>query len=329
MLEKIIKDYLTFSRKERTGVLLLVTLLTITLLLPYFFSEHDEYLNKTDLSNFKIQSDQVKVFKKEHDATEEAESLISGHHAFSDYKTHSPFNEKPPSKAALFYFDPNKLSGDDWKRLGLRDKTIETIHNYISKGGKFKSKEDIGKIYGLNANDVARLMPYVKINKVNYTSTQKPYEKVFYKPQSQEYFKKAKSLAVPHIVDVNLADTTELIALPGIGSKLAARIVLFREKLGGFYSVDQVAEIYGLPDSTFQKIRPVLKLSNTLLSLININTIDVNELQRHPYIRWNIASAIVAYRNQHGNYKTLEDLKNVNIVTDEIFLKVFPYLKLE
>jgi DNA uptake protein ComE-like DNA-binding protein len=67
------------------------------------------------------------------------------------------------------------------------------------------------------------------------------------------------------IIDINSADTTSFIALPGIGSKLAARIINFRDKLGGFYSVAQVGETFGLPDSTFQKIKQYLKLENTVL----------------------------------------------------------------
>ena len=102
------------------------------------------------------------------------------------------------------------------------------------------------------------------------------------------------------MVDVNTADTTAFVALPGIGSKLALRIVNFRDKLGGFYSVDQIAEIYGLPDSSFQRIKHLLKLDNPSIKKININTASKDEMKLHPYFKWNLANAIVEYRNQHG-----------------------------
>ena len=80
---------------------------------------------------------------------------------------------------------------------------------------------------------------------------------------SKDEIQPAKSYAARYsIIDVNTADTTAFISLPGIGSKLAARIITFREKLSGFYSVEQIGETYGLPDSTFQKIKQYLKLDN-------------------------------------------------------------------
>jgi len=115
--------------------------------------------------------------------------------------------------------------------------------------------------------------------------------------------------------------------LPGIGSKLAARIVNFRDKLGGFYSVDQVGETYGLADSTFQKIKGSLQLSGSVKKF-NINTATKDELKIHPYIKWNLANAIVEYRNQHGAFKSLDELKNIVLIDEVTFEKIVHYLSL-
>ena len=114
--------------------------------------------------------------------------------------------------------------------------------------------------------------------------------------------------------------------MPGIGSKLANRIIAFREKLGGFYKVEQVAETYGLPDSVFQKIKEKLVIGNSNVKKMNINNATVDELKVHPYIRYNIANAIVQYRNAHGNFSTVQDLKKIMIITEDIYSKVAPYL---
>ena len=119
-----------------------------------------------------------------------------------------------------------------------------------------------------------------------------------------------------------------MIALPGIGSKLAQRIITFRDKLGGFYKIEQVAETFALPDSTFQKIKNRLLLANTALKQININTATLDELKSHPYLRYAIANAIVQYRAQHGNFNSISDLKKMALVTDELFTKAAPYLKI-
>lgn len=130
-------------------------------------------------------------------------------------------------------------------------------------------------------------------------------------------------------MEINTADTSAWIALPGIGSKLAQRIVLFREKLGGFYAVSQVAETFGLADSVFRKIELLLKLEVKTLRKININTATAEELKAHPYLKWNVINAILAYRKEHGFFRKTDDLKQVMAVTDEVFGRMAPYLVTE
>ena len=130
------------------------------------------------------------------------------------------------------------------------------------------------------------------------------------------------------MVDINSADTSAYIALPGIGSKLAARIINFREKLGGFHSVEQIKETYGLPDSTFQTIKSYLQLNTPAVKQFNLNTATKDDLKAHPYIRWQLANAIVEYRNQHGPFKSLEDIKKILIIDDATYSKIVPYLSL-
>ena len=84
-------------------------------------------------------------------------------YAYQYDKRKSSYNEKMTPKGELFYFDPNTITTSDWKRLGLRDKTIKTIENYLSKGGHFYKPDDLQKIYGLHDDEYERLRPYIKI----------------------------------------------------------------------------------------------------------------------------------------------------------------------
>ena len=239
-------------------------------------------------------------------------------------KRKSSFNENATPKGELFYFDPNRISASDWKRLGLRDKTIKTIENYLNKGGHFYKTGDMQKIYGLHEDEYERLKPYIKIESNPSKTNQE-----FVSTKSKDETLPAKTYAARYsIIDVNTADTTAFISLPGIGSKLATKIVTFREKLGGFYSVEQIGETYGLPDSTFQNIKQWLKLDNSSVKKININTATVDEMKAHPYIKYSLANPIVAYRNEHGSFSKVEDIKNVMAVTEEIYKKIAPYLTL-
>ena len=133
---------------------------------------------------------------------------------------------------------------------------------------------------------------------------------------------------IPKSIDINKADTTVFMALPGIGPKLAARIVKFREQLHGFYCIDQVAETYGLADSVFQKIRKWLVVKDTSIQKININKASLEEL-KFPYTSYNLANAIFQYRQQHGDYKSLHDLKKILLVNDSIFNRLSYYLTIE
>lgn len=239
-------------------------------------------------------------------------------------KRKSNSNGDDIAKGELFYFDPNTISSSDWKRLGLRDKTIQTIEKYLSKGGHFYKPGDLQKIYSLKTDEYKRLEPYIKIKTKISTTGER-----FTSSKPKDEFQATKTYATRYsVIDINTADTSAFISLPGIGSKLASRIVLFREKLGGFYSVDQVGETYGLPDSTFQKIKQYLKLDNLSVKKININTATIDEMNSHPYIKFSLANPIIAYRNEHGLFSKIEDIKKVMVVTEEVYKKISLYLTL-
>jgi len=245
-------------------------------------------------------------------------------YAYQYDKKKSNYFETNIGKGELFYFDPNTISGSGWKRLGLRDKTIQTIEKYLNKGGHFYKPDDLQKIYGLHKDEFERLAPYVKIEAS--TSKSKEKEELVSIKSKDETQPSKTSVSRYTAIDINTADTSAFISLPGIGSKLASRIVTFRDKLGGFYSIEQVSETYGLPDSTFQKIKQYLKLDNSSVKKININTATLDEMKAHPYIKFSIANPIVAYRTEHGVFSKIEDIKKVMAVTDDIYKKIAPYL---
>ncbi len=320
MWKKFVNDYLSFTKKDRIGVIVLVTLIFIVVLLPYIWpAKKVAALPVAEIEKVKLLN--ARLSKTDQASQKDEETGTYNYPAKKYYSKENYTKEKPPP----FYFDPNTLDTDGWKRLGLRDKTAATIQNFISKGGKFRKPEDLGKIYGLFKDDYERLLPYVQIkNEKVFEQKNDEYKKEYVATDKPAYPpRKTVSLKV---IDINNADTTAFIALPGIGSKLAARIVNFRDKLGGFYAVQQVAETFGLPDSTFTKIKDLLQCNQPKVQQININTADANTLKQHPYLRWNLANAIVQYRNQHGNFKSVEDLQLIAIITPEIFQKIKSYL---
>jgi len=318
MLREKLHEYFSFTKKERIGVLTLVALIIIVFILPYFFSSKKNKNNQREFEQFRNEIAQLKVQQTDSNRY----SLKNGNNDEGYNRNYDePVHKKEAKREReLFYFDPNTASEADWKRLGLRDKTIRTIQNYISKGGRFRKPDDIKKVYGLHENEYQPLLPFVKIENSS------PFIQIAKTENNKGYHEHTLSKKILQPMDVNEADTSALMVLPGIGSKLASRIISFREKLGGFYSIDQISEIYNLPDSTFQKIRPFLLTGTRPVKKININSADAATLQAHPYIRWNIANAIVQYRTQHGEYKSLDELKQIAIITPEIFDRISNYL---
>jgi competence ComEA-like helix-hairpin-helix protein len=308
-----VRDYFAFSKRERRGIVILMILILIVFLLPEFIPSPPVVIDKKRAAE--IQEQIASLNKK--DTASHNDKFFKKNYTSDYYSTHHS-NES----GKLFTFDPNTLSEDGWKKLGINERTIRTIKKYISRGGRFREPADLGKIYGIHEDQYKRLLPYVRVNvpeQKNSSNEQHSNEHVYKKPEKIS----------PSVVDLNTADTTELISLPGIGSKLANRIINFRDRLGGFHSIDQVKETYGLADSTYQKIKMFLRCDTSKIQKINLNTVDLGRLKNHPYIKWNLANTIINFRQEHGNYKSVDDLLRIDIISKELFEKSQPYFIVE
>jgi competence protein ComEA len=318
--KQLAADHLAFSRRDRIAIITLLLLIGSVLLLPEFIPAKGPRASRnTDTAWIatlqRIEPDDTQQAARAYKVNDDDNSL-----AYQYDRPSGKYTWK--TRGELFEFDPNTLAREGWQKLGLRDKTIATIQNYLSKGGKFRKPEDLQRVYGLFPDEYKRIAPYIRIQPKEETGNYQKLER-----KDPHFVTSQKTSAVRYaIIDINVADTTAWIALPGIGNKLATRIVNFRDKLGGFHSISQVGETFGLPDSTFQKIKQYLKLDNPETRKININTATPEELKAHPYIRYQLANPIIAYRELHGPFGNLEQLKKIMVITNEVFDKISPYL---
>lgn len=307
-----------FSKKEVTGVIALFAII----LLLYIGAHFIRYTVKQPVTlNNRDSAWLLAASRLKEQALADSQTDYTPGNLFNQATAQSYFNA--PGRT-LFYFNPNELTAEGWQKLGLKPKTIRTIINYRNKGGEFRKPEDLQKVYGLSQADYTALLPYVQIpsrEKTVYPVTPGPQHFSTDKPAYPAYAKKAY-----HSIDINTADTVEYSSLPGIGAALARRIVNFREKLGGFYRVEQVAETYGVPDSTFQKIKPYLQLSSATVKQLNINTATVEVLTAHPYIKGSIAKSMVAYRQQHGPFNNIQELQKLMSIDNTAYEKIRPYV---
>ena len=234
------------------------------------------------------------------------------------------FEAKHVSKQyELFVFDPNAATESEFLRLGLPQWTVRSILNYRAKGGAFRNKEDFRKIYTLRDEDYTRLEPYMVFGQIT-ASAESP------RPVSFSGNNTTSKRITKEPLDINQASAEDWQQLPGIGEKRAQQIIHFRTSLGGFIFVEQVGEMYGLPDSVFQQIRPMLALQTADVRKINLNSASVETLDKHPYISPKQAKLIVTYREQHGAFGAVDDLTKIAAFTDKKWLeKLRPYLEVK
>lgn len=234
-------------------------------------------------------------------------------------------NEAIP-QPKLFPFDPNTASVEDFVQLGLRPKVAQTIINYRNKGGKFYKKEDFSKIYTLSDEDYSRLSPYIRITSVEPRRHENNSRPNFAKENnygSESKYPQKSNRPVP----VNTGTLEQFMELKGIGNGYANRIIKYREILGGYHNVEQLKEVYGMTDSLYEAIKPFMIIDKEHLKQIAVNTATEEELYKHPYIR-KMAKHIVAYRNDIGGFKQIEEFKQVPLINEEIYRKIVPYLSL-
>lgn len=226
-----------------------------------------------------------------------------------------------PDAPRSFVFDPNTVSADSLRLLGLSKKQAAAFVKYRDKAA-FSEISDIGKLFVLKPDQVEHLVSLARLT----PAARKP-------AADERAGDVTEAAAVPPsspipAIDINTASATQWQTLPGIGAYRADRIVKFRDLLGGFTDVDQVGTTYGMPDSAFQNIRPYLR-AGPLIKKIDINRIDATELARHPYLKLNVARVIVRYRDNHGPFTGPDDLKKVIALTDENLARVLPYLNFD
>jgi DNA uptake protein ComE-like DNA-binding protein len=310
-MRRKINDFFDFAKTESRGIMVLLVLVLILIASNIIISK----LSINQTSDFASFQKEIITFESRQKFL--ADSIAQNRKKWGKIEKDevSFFSvDKSIIKNLLtpFPFNPNNLSEELWKKMGLSDKQIKSIKNFESKGGKFKTKEDFQKMYTISAEEYSIIEPFITIPQDSVPK---------YTP------KKVKFASVK--IDLNIADTNDLQKIPGIGPSLARRIYNQRLKLGGFYEMDQLNEIYGIDSARYAKVTPFLFANQSKITKININTADVKELVKHPYLDLYMAKSIVVHRNKIGKYTSVAQIKNAALIYDELYQKLFPYLSIE
>ncbi len=219
---------------------------------------------------------------------------------------------KVEGKAALPVFLPLEMNAEDWQAYGLSPAKAEALCRYRRAGGRIDHWEGLKKVRVLNEDDFRRLEPYYKIKKQN---------------ESSDLKKRQKPMLLS--VELNTADSVLLESLPGVGPVLAARIVVYREKLGGFFSEDQLGEVYGVSRELRKQLKGRLKINRSKIRKIALDSVCMNGyLKGHPYFRGKRAVLLCRIVREHGAPRSWAELSAYLPQDDSLWQKSRPYLGL-
>ena len=135
-----------------------------------------------------------------------------------------------------------------------------------------------------------------------------------------------KKAAPGVIIELNTADSAKLTELKGVGPSFARRIISYRDKLGGFVRKEQLKEVFGLDSEKYTGMQSQISADASLIKKIHINTVTFGQLSHFPYLNYKQMNAIIQFREQHGEYESPADLKNIAIMDDVTLEKIKPYI---
>lgn len=298
-LKNWLAGFFYFNKQERNGLfvlcVLLFLLIAVRISLPLLFDGNAvvELITLKDVSVAPLQEASPEPFK-------------------------SSKKEIPPAlHTEKFIFNPNEISLEEAKLLGFPEKLAKTLLKFRDKGGKFFKPADLQKLYGMSPRLYDELEPYILI----------PDKRLAFKRDTiypkREHYKK-ELIGKP--LELNSADSLAIVYLKGVGPGFTKRIIRYRTLLGGFYTMEQLKEVYGMTDSLYNILNSQIVVDKSLITRIPVNAADLNTLRKHPYLSFQAAQAIINYRNKHGKL-TEADMVGLGVIPEEKLKRVLPYLQ--
>jgi DNA uptake protein ComE-like DNA-binding protein len=324
-MKKVFRDFFTFEKRGQKGLLVLLMILSSQLLILWALRFYNPI--KSAAPNLILVDpnllDSLQKQDQPYTETKIAEAFNDDVVTFQSYK----------KEYKRFKFNPNTISDEQWLSLGLNNRQIKGIRKYIDKGGRIKKPADVLKFKAVNEELWNELIPYIvldepksaEIKSKTYpkdTSAAALSEMAVQKAEKLNDFRKNLNF------EFNTCNRFNLKQLNLIDSITIEKLIRYKNGLGGFVNLSQLYEVENIDTSNFAKLKSHLSLDVQSVKTININTCSVSQLSKHPYISYNVATALVNYRNAHGKYAQLTDLKKCMAMNDNLLKKISPYLRL-
>ncbi|WP_367754871.1 ComEA family DNA-binding protein [Flavobacterium sp. WC2430] len=277
---KNIKSYFEFSKDQRAGIFSLVVIILFLQLGFFFFNEN--VILETDLGKQKWLSIQSKF-----DALKK---------------------DKSKTLFKVYLFNPNFITDYKGYKLGMSIQEIDRLLAYRKENKYVNSAKEFQAVTQVSDSLLNSIAPLFKFpDWVNNKKERKVY--VDYKNKSIVNFPKKEKLV---LIDINKATQEDLIKIYGIGEVISKRILILKESLGGFVSMDQMKDVWGLSPEVIANLDSHFKIvAGSNLKKVNINNASLKEMAQFPYFKYPLAKEIIIYRSMNGNFNNIEDLINI------------------
>ncbi len=298
-----VRDFFTLNKGEQRGILVLLIIILLllagNLLLPEILphKKHD----------FKQFNKQVARF------LHAQENLSDSLHLIQLQNTGKLSLVQAESLLHPLPFDPNHLSKNLGLQMGLTIRQVQTIRHYLAKGGHFRKKEDLKKIRGLSEVEYKVLEPFIRIHSMPFV-TRKKQRKIKHRIRQK--------------VEINSVDSVVLVQKLLLPPWLAQRILKYRALLGGFYTGEQLLEVYGMKPETYNAIKAFVGVDTTKIKRINLNTATFKQLVHQPYINYETTKKLVNARREAYGFSNFSQVREMTGIPDSLLNKIRHYLYL-
>jgi len=323
-MKKVLKDFFTFEKRGQKGLFVLVLILSIQLLILWLLNFYNPLKNTSPNLIMVDPSllDSLERQNYQYHETKAAEAFNEDIVTFHSYK----------NEVQRFKFNPNTIDENGWIKLGISKKQALAIAKYLQHGGHFDYPSEVLKIKVVPISVWNELIPYIELeaktsslqNSMSLKDSINPslVDKEKSKEERLTTFRKNLNF------EFNTCNRFNLQQLNLIDSVTIDKIIRYKKGLGGFVSLAQLYEMEGIDTTNFGLLKTHLTLDLMSIKTININNCSVSQLSKHPYLSYNVATALVNYRNAHGKYTQISDLKKCMAMNDQLLKKITPYLRL-
>ncbi len=302
-----IKEFFYFQKSDRHVLMVLVGVAIVFMLMVFL-----------------LNPDEMGKNSQKEDALSYRETRDYPHKEEGHKRAKQSYYAVPVTAPERFPFDPNTADSTQFLRLGLQPWQIRNIYKYRAHGGIYRKPSDFARLYGLTLKQYQSLEPYIRISS-DYRPAAEFYEEknmVFSEKPRRDTLLYPRKLSAGEYVQLNMADTSELKKVPGIGSGFARAIIRYGERLGGYYDTSQLLEINNFPETAL----PYFHIGEVSLHKLNVNKLSLEQLRKHPYISFYQAKAIVEYRRQRGSISDLRQLSTTGLFPEELLTKLRHYV---